>query len=437
MNKIQQKSYRWIIVAVVIVVGLFLIFRFVSLKRNELPKGIASGNGRIEAQLVDIAPKEPLRVEKILVDEGDLVKAGQTLVLLNIATLEAQLAEAKGNVAAAQKNLAMVNASILSRRSELKLAKIEANRTHNLLKDSAGSQREYDMRRNQLETAIAALAQEQASYQEAKQKVEVAFASQATIQTQINDATLYSPVLGRVLYRLAQPGEVLGAGSSALTLVNLGDVYMEIFLPSNQAAALKIGSEARIALDYIPNRVIPATVSFVSPEAQFTPKQVETKSEREMLMFRVKLQIPKKFVTNYIKQIKTGVRGVGYVKIDQSAEWPTWLDNVMTAESWQHSDSEYANLQSNSDPLPSGRASSDQKYTESSSEPQPSGRDSADTQSFQAPAVKVDLIPPTGNQTAKKRSVPLPANSRTQTVREVSNTTPTVRVEIIVKQSKD
>jgi len=119
---------------------------------------------------------------------------------------------------------------------------------------------------------------------------------------------------------------VLGAGGKALTLVNLEDVYMEIFLPSNQAAAIKSGAEARIKVDFEPDRAAAGYVSFVSPEAQFTPKEVETKSEREKLMFRVKIQVPRELVEHYIERIKTGVRGVGYVKVDPSVAWPDWLN---------------------------------------------------------------------------------------------------------------
>jgi HlyD family secretion protein len=154
----------------------------------------------------------------------------------------------------------------------------------------------------------------------------------ATLQTRIDDAVLKSPVRGRVLYRLAEVGEVLAAGGKALTLVNLEDVYMEIFLPSQQAAGLKIGAEARITLDHAPGLAAAAHVSFVSPEAQFTPKQVETKSEREKLMFRVKIQVPEELITTYIERIKTGTRGVGYVKYDESAVWPDWLQNLVTPE---------------------------------------------------------------------------------------------------------
>jgi HlyD family secretion protein len=135
-----------------------------------------------------------------------------------------------------------------------------------------------------------------------------------------------------VLYRLAEAGEVLAPGGKALTLVNLQDVYMEIFLPSEQAARVKMGAEGRITVDYEPKRAVPGHVSFVSPEAQFTPKQVETKTEREKLMFRVKIQVPKDLVGQYVENVKTGVRGVGYVKVDDSAVWPERLQNLVTVQ---------------------------------------------------------------------------------------------------------
>lgn len=331
MKKLFQKPlYKWIIAALVLVAVGLAAFWYMNKKRNALPDGIASGNGRIEAELVEIAAKEPLRVKEVLVAEGDLVKPGQVLVKLNTETLDAELAEAKKSVTAVEENVAISKAAIERSKSEIELARIEANRALKLVREGAGSQREYDVRRMRVKTTAAALAEEEARLKAAQQEVEVAQANVATIQTRIKDATLVSPVLGRVLYRLTEPGEVVSAGGSALTLVDLGDVYMEIFLPSKQAADLKIGGEGRIVMDYLPDYAVPANVSFVSPEAQFTPKQVETENEREMLMFRVRLQIPNELVLHYIDQIKTGVRGVGYVKIDDRVEWPRRLQMLLT-----------------------------------------------------------------------------------------------------------
>ena len=298
--------------------------------QSALPKGFASGNGRLEAKLVDVAAKESLRVKEILVDEGDLVKPGQVVVRMDTITLEAQLAEAKANVAAAQERLAIAKAAIIRAKSEIELAKIEVERARKLVEERAGSQRDYDVRKTNLETTTASLAEEEAKLQYAKQEVVVAQANVATVQTRIDDATLKSPVRGRVLYRLAEVGEVLAPGGKALTLVNLEDVYMEIFLPAEQAAKVKIGAEARMRGDT--GLTAPGYVTFVSPEAQFTPKQVETRSEREKLMFRVKIKMPPELVSSFVEYIKTGIRGVGYVKLDESAVWPGWLQNLVTPE---------------------------------------------------------------------------------------------------------
>jgi HlyD family secretion protein len=327
----SKKNRKWIYLGVAALAVLaFFGYRRWQAKRNALPSGIASGNGRLETQLVDASAKEPLRVKEVLVSEGDLVKPGQVLVKLDTVTLDAELAEAQAGVAAAQEQLAVAQAAIASRKSQIELAQIEEDRARNLLKEHAGSQREYDVRKMAVKTTTAGLAEEEAKLKVATEQVQVAQAKVETIKTRITDATLVSPVLGRVLYRLAEPGEVLGAGGKAITLVNLEDVYMEIFLPSNQAGAVKLGSDARFTVDYEPGRPAPGTVSFVSPEAQFTPKEVETKSEREKLMFRVKIQVPRELVLHYVERIKTGVRGVGYVKLNDSATWPARLEkNLM------------------------------------------------------------------------------------------------------------
>jgi HlyD family secretion protein len=330
-KKIEKRTLMWIIAGIAVVVAALLGFKFWQAKKSALPEGIVSGNGRVEAKLVDVSSTEPLKVEQVLVDEGALVKPGQVLVRLDTVTLEAELAAANASVAAAQERLAVARAAIVKQKGEISLAEIEVERSENLVKERAGSQRELDVNRTSLETTKANLAEATAMLKTAQEQVRVASANAAAIQTRIDDATLTSPVTGRVLYRLAEVGEVLPAGGKALTLVNLEDVYMEIFLPSEEAARVKIGSEARITVDFQPKRAVAGYVSFVSPEAQFTPKQVETRTEREKLMFRVKIQVPRELASQYVAQIKTGIRGVGYVKTSPSAAWPDRLQNLFAA----------------------------------------------------------------------------------------------------------
>jgi HlyD family secretion protein len=328
MPKITSPKFLKLIILLLAVVAVaFFAYQYWKAKQSELPKGIASGNGRIEAKLVDAVAKDALRVKEILVDEGDLVKPGDVLVRLDTATFDSQLNQAKLQVATAQERVASANFAVVRQKSLVDNAQLEFDRTRKLVDQNALSQREFDERNTSLQTSTAALAEAEAQLRTAKQEVEVAQANVTTIQTHIDDATLKSPVLGRVLYRLAEPGEMLAAGGKALTLVNLQDVYMEIYLPSEQAASLKSGAEARITVDFAPGRAAPAYVSFVSPEAQFTPKQVETKSERDKLMFRVKIQVPQELISSHIDRVKTGIRGVGYVKLKDSAVWPNWLQN--------------------------------------------------------------------------------------------------------------
>lgn len=323
---------KWFIIAVVVVAGI-LGYKYWQSTLSALPEGIASGNGRIEAKLVDIAAKEPLRVKEILVDEGDLVLPGEVVARLDTSTLEAELASDKSAALAAREQLAVAQSAIVKKKSEVRLARVEVDRSRKMLAERASSQREVDVRTAAFEASTAALAQEEARLASAQQDVVTADARVVKTETRIADATLVSPIQGRVLYRLAEPGEVLGPGGKALTLINLQDVYMEIFLPSSEAAALKVGADARITVDYAPGRAVAARVSFVSPEAQFTPKQVETRSEREMLMFRVKIQVPSELVQEYIEHIKTGVRGVGYVKVNDAAVWPDWLEQGLVKAS--------------------------------------------------------------------------------------------------------
>jgi HlyD family secretion protein len=196
-----------------------------------------------------------------------------------------------------------------------------------LLSRKVVAQEEHDRYKTHLDTAKASLEGSNAKLKTAKQSISAAAAQVKHTEVMINDATLKSPVKGRVLYRLAEPAEVVSVGGKVLTLVNLGDVYMEIYLPAQEAARVRIGADARIVLDARPEYAGIAKVTYVSPEAQFTPKQVETRSERDKLMFRVKLQVPPERLAPYIERVKTGIRGMGYVRIDDSVAWPDFLEH--------------------------------------------------------------------------------------------------------------
>jgi HlyD family secretion protein len=284
------------------------------------------GNGRIESVQVDVTTKEPGRVEKILVREGDMVHPRQVLAKMDTVTLEAELARTEATVAEEEAKAIEVDASIAKAQSQLKLDQIEFDRTRALYDRKAATRSEFDLKETLVKTSSATLNGEKAKLNTARKSVDAAKAEVAHVRSRIADMTLHSTVDGRVLYRLAEEGEVLGSGGKVLSLVNLGDVYMEIYLPAQEAVKVKIGADARIVFDVAPEYAAPAKVSFVAPEAQFTPKQVETRSERDKLMFRVKLTVPPERVLPYIERVKTGIRGVGYVRLDDAIAWPERLD---------------------------------------------------------------------------------------------------------------
>lgn len=291
-----------------------------------LPPGIASGNGRIEAEQVDVATKIAGRVEAVLVHEGDMVRAGQVLARMDTRELEAALRQTEAQERQARRVLEARRAAAAQQRSQLTLAQAELDRTRSLVQGGYATRQSLDQRVSTHDSAVAALNAATAQIEEAEQAVQASDGAVDRVRTQIADSTLVAPIDGRVQYRLAQPGEVLGAGGRVLTLLDVTDVFMAVFLPTGEAGRLPIGTEARIVLDALPEFVIPATVTFVSPQAQFTPKQVETQGERERLMFRVKLGIDRDLLRQHAEEVRTGLPGIGYVRLDPAAPWPAWLE---------------------------------------------------------------------------------------------------------------
>ena len=125
---------------------------------------------------------------------------------------------------------------------------------------------------------------------------------------------------------------MLGGGGRVLSMVDLSDVYMTFFLPETAAGRVAIGSEARLVLDAAPQYVIPAKVTFVASVAQFTPKTVETTVERQKLMFKVRAHIDPQLLARYSSQVKTGMPGMAYVRIQPDEPWPDQLAVNLPAE---------------------------------------------------------------------------------------------------------
>lgn len=351
MNTSIKKNLRF--AAVVIAIALVAWGVWTKMRPTGLGEGFVSGNGRIEATEIDVATKYAGRVVDIYAREGDFVKAGQVLAQMQIDVLNAQrdearaqqqqainaVATAEAQVKVRESDLAAAQAVVVQRESDLDNAKRRLVRSQTLSLEGATSIQQLDDDRAavrnadaalaatkaQVTAAQAAIAAAKAQVTGARSTVTAAAATITRIEADIADSQLKAPRDGRVQYRVAQPGEVLGGGGKVLNMVDLSDVYMTFFLPETVAGKVALGGEVRILLDAAPGYVIPAQVSFVASVAQFTPKTVETASERQKLMFRVKARIAPELLKQHLKQVKTGLPGVAWLKLDSQAEWPQAL----------------------------------------------------------------------------------------------------------------
>ncbi|WP_417436269.1 HlyD family secretion protein [Idiomarina abyssalis] len=349
-------SKRNIVWAVVVIGIAFFVYLGIN-KESTSYEGIASGNGRIEAVEINVATKVAGRLDRVWVEEGQFVLTGDKLAKIDTTTLKAELHQSQAQFKQTQNAINTAKSQINQRRaekdaaqallkqreSELDLAKKRLARVQSLSQQGSMSAQELDDAKAAVvsaESAVAAAKSQIASTEAAittaiSQREEAESAAQAAkatierIQIQIDDSTLLSPRDGRVQYVVSRPGEVIGSGGRVVNMVDLSDVYMTFFLPTQTIGKISVGSEVRIVLDALPDYRIPANISFISDVAQFTPKTVETQEEREKLMFRVRASIDKKLLEQHLERVKTGLPGVAYVKLDGQDSWPIELQSEL------------------------------------------------------------------------------------------------------------
>ncbi|CAG0997365.1 hypothetical protein MTYP_02641 [Methylophilaceae bacterium] len=346
-------AWRLQIIGVLLVAAVIGLSARMYFDRNQDSDAVISGNGRIEATEIDVSARSAGRIEEILVNDGDFVKAGQILARIDSEAMSAQLRQAEAQaqqardailiasnqLAQRESEKAAMHALVAQREAELVAAQSRSARSAMLVEEGAASRQEDDddrIRVRSIEAAIvaakaqvraseAAIATARAQILGAQSAAKAADATVERFKVDIADNELKAPRDGRIQFRVAQPGEVIGIGGRVLNMIDLSDVYMTFFLPSALAGRVALGSEVRLVLDAAPEYVIPARVSFVADVAQFTPKTVETASEREKLMFRVKAQLDRELLLKHLKQVKTGLPGVAWLKLDQEADWPEKL----------------------------------------------------------------------------------------------------------------
>ncbi|PIE41564.1 MAG: HlyD family secretion protein [Gammaproteobacteria bacterium] len=296
--------------------------------------GITHSNGRLELTRMDVASLYPGRVEQVVVEEGQYVTQGEVLAILSSETTQAKhhaaLAQQNASRAKqqqAEKAVKHVAAQLIAQQQQIKVTQLDVDNALALHKNKLISKSELDKRIAARDAAAASLTalqfaqkEAEAAVQQATAGVQQAEAQVEQIDSMLGDLRIKAPKAGRVQYKLVEMGSVVGPGSKVVSLLDLGDISMNLFLPGPVVNKVVLNSEARIVLDG-QDYVFPAKVAFIASDAQFTPKHVETKSERAKLMFKVKLKIPVDIAYKYQNYLRGGMAGDGYVLTEPKAVW--------------------------------------------------------------------------------------------------------------------
>jgi HlyD family secretion protein len=254
-----------------------------------------------------------------------MVKAGQTVALMDVQDLEAQLGKAQATVVQTQKALDEARANVEQQKAQVLFARQELDRARTLVKNDFMSKEMLDQRQQQMNGATATYAALTAHVGQAEQALDAAKHDVQLLQINIADNRLVTPVDGRVQYKISNVGEVLPAGGKVFTMLDTSYVYMDVYLPTEEAGRITLGTDALITLDAMPHLALPAKVTFLATEAQFTPKAVETKTERDKFMFRVKVRVDQNLLRAHADAVRTGLPGTAYIRFSPAVTWPSWL----------------------------------------------------------------------------------------------------------------
>jgi len=306
-------------------------------------------SGTIEITQVDLAFKISGRLLERVVDEGDAVAAGQIVARLDdvdqklqVARAEAQAGSAKAflaklesgsrveEVARARAQLQQARAAAKATESRLKLAQDDVARSRDLRAQEVISQQKFDELQTAYETAFNSRLEAVARVRSAKAnldlvlagprkeeieqaRAQVAAAEQALAlaRQQLSDTVLTSPTGGVVLSKAAEPGAYLNPGTPVITVGRLDQVWLRGYINETDLGRIRLHQPARVTTDTYPGKTYPGKVSFISDQAEFTPKAVQTYEERVKLMYRVKISLD-----NPRQELKAGMPADATVQLD-------------------------------------------------------------------------------------------------------------------------
>jgi HlyD family secretion protein len=296
-------------------IALFVALLFTVACGRKADDGTIRLNGRVEAPQVDLASKVPGRVTEVYVREGQRVKAGQLLARLDLGETATAVERERAGARSAEERaldveagsrapeIAAARAEVNDRQAASALAQKELDRQQFLLGRTAGTQREVDRARADAERARAALriseerlrlATEGArTHQKRAAQAEADRAKAALEQTVIvaRESEIVAPADGIIVHRFAEPGQLVAPSQPAFTLAFTDRLYVRTFIPETKLGRVKMGMPGSVEVDAFPGRTFAARITEISPEAEFTPKVVETEEERVNLVYAAKADL--------------------------------------------------------------------------------------------------------------------------------------------------
>lgn len=366
----DKKKLTWILPILLLFGGGILVY-FLVFKGEELPPGLIQVNGRIEGSVATVASKYQGRIEEILVREGETVQEGNVLLRLESVVARAQVRQAESAVQALFSrlraiqtelrileediplNIGKARAAVEQAEARLEEARVRegqaerdaARFTELYEEDTVAEQRaeeavtawevaesrlngaEKDLNRaeRELDQAMVGKQRIQAKQEEiesVRAEIEQARARLEEAASVLDDLTIRAPVTGTLTSRLVEKGETVSPGGALYEMVNLQNLYLKAYVPETQIGKVALGQEARIYVDAFPDTFFPSRIGYIASEAQFTPKEVQTKEERTKLVYEVRLYLK----NNPEGRLAPGLPADGIIKVQESAQWasPVW-----------------------------------------------------------------------------------------------------------------
>ena len=252
----------------------------------------ADGYGNFEATEITISSEANGKIDFLKVEEGNTIEP-QTQVGL-VDTL--QLYFAKQQLIASKSTIASKSANVLSQKNvlqeQLKTAKLESNRIHNMFAENAATKRqvdEIDGKVKVIEEQIKSVGTQNAPIANDVKAVEVQIEK---INDQITKSKIINPVKGTVLAKYAEPNEVTAFGKPLYKIADISEMTLRVYISEKQLAAVKVGQKVTVKIDGTDEmKSYPGTISWIAAQAEFTPKVIQTKEERINLVYAVKVKV--------------------------------------------------------------------------------------------------------------------------------------------------